>query len=389
MDIYVRHMSGGEPIRLTSDPADDTDPSFSPDGGVIAFHSDRRGGGVYVAPAFGGQERLLAPGGNNPRFSPDGQWIAYWIGEEAATAASGRMYVIPATGGVPRQLQPSFAQARYPVWTPDGTHLLFEGVDVWKSDADPHPDWWVTPVEGGAAARTGAWDSLKHTGLYTIYQPGGWRGGKVVFSARDETGRSVYEVPVSARTWKVQGAPEALTFGTGTDGSPYPSATGGVAFTSYQYQINIWERRVDESGRIVDKPAEKLTYGDAYHSSATIDARGTRLVYLLGRVPGRNVWIRDLATGREAAVSADAADKCSAVISPDGSQVAWSACGPGKEPVYVATVNGDFSVSVPETVCDDCGRVSDWARAGDSILFVDHSSPARVGILSCLHAPTP
>jgi Tol biopolymer transport system component len=113
-----------------------------------------------------------------------------------------------------------------------------------------------------------------------------------------------------------------------------------------------------------------------------MDARGSRLAFLIGRLPSRNVWIRETATGREAAVAADSADKCAAVISPDGSKVAWTVCGPGKEPVYIATVNSDLSVSVPEKICEDCGHVADWSRTGDSIVFVDHSSPVRVGILT-------
>ena len=208
LDIFVRHMSGGEPIRLTTNPADDTDPSFSPDGGLVAFRSERQGGGVYVMPSFGGQERLVAPRGNNPRFSPDGKWIAYWIGEAANLMPSARTYVVPATGGAPTQLQPSFADARFPIWAPDGTHILFQGVDVWKSDTDPDPDWWVTPVhegkDAGKAIKTGAWDSVISSGLSTIFQPGGWHRNRVVFSARDDTARFVLDIPVSTRTWRVE-----------------------------------------------------------------------------------------------------------------------------------------------------------------------------------------
>jgi Tol biopolymer transport system component len=382
LDVYVRLLNGGAPIRLTNDPADDTEPSFSPDGGMVAFHSERRGGGAYVVPSFGGQERLIAPRGNNPRFSPDGKWIVYWVGEEANTTPSGRVYIVPATGGVPTQLQPSFAEAQYPIWTPDGDHILFQGVDVWKSDADPNRDWWVTSLDGKPAVRTGAFDSINRGGLPFIYEPAGWHGGKVVFSARDNSRRSVYEIPISPRTWKAQGPPEALTFGTGTDGTPNPSPSGAIVFTSYQNEINIWSRKLGEDGQFVDKEARKLTTGDSYHASASMDASGARLVFLIGRLPSRNVWIREIATGREAAVAADSADKCAAVISPDGSKVAWSVCGPGKEPVYMATVNSDLSVSVPEKVCEDCGHVADWSRTGDSIVFVDHSSPVRVGILT-------
>ena len=78
LDLWVQPLSeGSQPIRLTQNPADDMNPSFSPDGGQIAFFSSRDGGGIYVIPAFGGQERLLVRGGRYPRFSPDGRWVAY------------------------------------------------------------------------------------------------------------------------------------------------------------------------------------------------------------------------------------------------------------------------------------------------------------------------
>jgi Tol biopolymer transport system component len=339
-----------------------------------------------VIPSFGGQERLVAPRGNNPRFSPDGKWIAYWVGEAANLMPSARTWIVPATGGVPRQLQPSFADARFPIWTPDGGHILFQGVDVWKSGTEPDPDWWVTPVhegkEDGTAVKTGAWGSVTRSGLSTIFQPGGWRRGRVVFAARDDTARFVLDIPVSTRNWRAQSPARTLTFGTGIDDDPYPTPSGAIAFTSYRYEVNLWSRSLDESGQLRDKEAQKLTAGAAYHTSASMNAGGTRLVFLLGRSPSRSVGIRDVPSGRESPVTVDTADKCSAAVSADGSRVAWSVCGPGREAIYTAAINPDLSISVPEKVCDDCGRVLDWSRASDSILFVDHSHPVRVGILS-------
>jgi Tol biopolymer transport system component len=323
---------------------------------------------------------LLVPRGNNPRISPDGKWIVYWIGEGSNTSPSARSYVVSTTGGAPRQLQPLFADARYPIWTPDGAHILFQGVDVWKSGTEPDLDWWVTPLEEGKAIKTGAWNSVRHSGFSYLYPPGGWHRGRVVFSARDETARFVLQIPISTQTWRVQGPAELLTFGTGIDGYPHPAASGAIAFTSYQYEINIWSRRLDESGRVRDKEARKLTTGAAYHTSASMNRDGTRLVFLLGRSPSRNVWVRDLATGREEELTVDDADKCSVVISPDGSRAAWSVCGP-HEAIYVASINLDFSVPVPEKVCEDCGRVVDWSPLGDLILFIDHNKPVRAGIL--------
>src|SRR4029453_19147257 len=90
------------PIRLTSDGAGNTTPDFSPDGSKIVFRSNRDGGGIYQIPAFGGDARLLARNGLNPKYSPDGSQVAYWVGDAGVAAqvpGSGTVSVVPVTGG--------------------------------------------------------------------------------------------------------------------------------------------------------------------------------------------------------------------------------------------------------------------------------------------------
>src|SRR5262249_27804428 len=80
-DLYVKQVAGGQPIRLTSDGAGNTTPDFSPDGSKIVFRTNRNGGGIYEIAAFGGRARLLARDGLDPKYSPDGTKVPFWIGD--------------------------------------------------------------------------------------------------------------------------------------------------------------------------------------------------------------------------------------------------------------------------------------------------------------------
>jgi hypothetical protein len=181
-----------------------------------------------------GQARRLAPLGRRPRYSPDGKWIAYWVGTDALGVqpknpplpGAFRMYVVAAEGGEPREIRSDFAAAGYPVWTPDGVHLLFLGNRDPNQLAEPSDraapalDWWVTPLGGGPAVTTGANAVFRSAGLPSSGQaPEAWTadGDGVLYSAAVADTHNLSRIPISSADWKVKGAPRRLTFGTGLD----------------------------------------------------------------------------------------------------------------------------------------------------------------------------
>jgi TolB protein len=80
-DIYLQRVDGSSVIQLTNDPADDVQPSFSPDGSKITFSSSRAGNwDIYVMDADGKHVEQLTSGlaqDLHPTFSPDGNRLAY------------------------------------------------------------------------------------------------------------------------------------------------------------------------------------------------------------------------------------------------------------------------------------------------------------------------
>ena len=60
-DIYVKLIGAPKPLRLTTDPGDDRNPVFSPDGRTIGFiRVSNRGRAFVMTPPIGGSERAVA-----------------------------------------------------------------------------------------------------------------------------------------------------------------------------------------------------------------------------------------------------------------------------------------------------------------------------------------
>ncbi len=76
--IWIMNADGSGQRRLTTGEHDDSSPVFSPDGGILAFLSDRDSHGmqVHLLPMDGGEAHRLTsfPGGvSDPMWSPDGK----------------------------------------------------------------------------------------------------------------------------------------------------------------------------------------------------------------------------------------------------------------------------------------------------------------------------
>lgn len=125
-DIHIMHADRGQERRaLTTGPANDWNPTWSPDGQRIVFTTDREGNWeLYTMNADGsGQTNLThtyAPE-NDAAFSPDGSRIAF------ARQVTGNwdIYVMNADGSSVTRLTTHAANDTYPTWSADGARLAF------------------------------------------------------------------------------------------------------------------------------------------------------------------------------------------------------------------------------------------------------------------------
>lgn len=135
-DVWVADINGGEARRLTSTPAVESDPHFSPDGKWIAFTSDRSGTpSIYIVSVEGGMPKRLTwhPSGASARgWTPDGKTILYASSRETAPSSFNRLWTVSSAGG-PSTLLPapwgfdgSFA--------PDGKRMVIDRMSRWDTE---------------------------------------------------------------------------------------------------------------------------------------------------------------------------------------------------------------------------------------------------------------
>lgn len=113
--LFLVDVEDGRATQLTHGDYDHADPSFSPDGTMVVFASDRH------------------PSRDDRQFRADA-WLT------------------PASGGRPRRLTNGKGRVAFPVFSPDGTMVAFAGQLTYAWDTDNHV--FVVPSDASGMAET-------------------------------------------------------------------------------------------------------------------------------------------------------------------------------------------------------------------------------------------
>jgi len=211
-DIYIMNADGSNLRRLTDHPGEDKDPAWSPDGTMLAYHSYRNDkADIYVVNADGSDAKRMTDGSADdcsPNWSPDGGKIAFHSNRDGDL----EIYVMSADGSAPKRLTDSPGQDMSPVWSPDGGTIAFQ------SHRNGNYDIYLMHADGSSVKRltdeptNEARPSWSPDGQWLVYGVAG-SGKYGIYAIRTDGTRTV-QISNEARldaapAWKPQAPPVA------------------------------------------------------------------------------------------------------------------------------------------------------------------------------------
>ena len=228
--LWVRLLSGGNPLQITHDDADHQSPRWSSDSASIIYFSPSSQvngvGQVWEIPALGGTARPVVSSLIPADFSHDGKHIAYMRPEHEQV----EIVTAERDGGSPQvvaRLPADFTYANLR-WSPDDRRLAYQSGRTFDFDV------FSVPATGGTPQRV-THDGNPQSGFSWL--PDG--SGVVFSSARGDT---VLYVP-TMNLWKIRldgTGLQQVTFGETSYLFPDLDRDGNIAASRARIEFDIW-----------------------------------------------------------------------------------------------------------------------------------------------------
>ena len=385
-DIWIANENGSDVHRLTVNRARDQYPRFSPDGQWIAFSSNRDGNyDVYVVSAAGGEPKQLTFNSANDDvvgWSVDGKRVVFSSTRgNGAFPSVATLWEVPAEGGIERALNTDWGA--YASYSPDGAKLAFQRhPSVWSRKhyrGSYAADLWIEELSSKKFTKLG--DEAYHGNmLWPMY--GG--SGEIFFVSNELPNEPVKpgspEVMKSINNiWKISDkGGKAVQVTRHTDGNlffPSISADGKVIVYEDNFGISkldvatgkSTEIHIDIKSDYTENKTELTTINNQAEGFSLSPSNRRAAVDVHGE-------IFTIATdrGQMQRVTETPWKEHSPHWSPDGKWIAFVSDRTGREELYISDELGKNTKKLSDSDCDKLAIV--WASDSKSFLWTgsDH-----------------
>ncbi|PYS70051.1 MAG: hypothetical protein DMF69_14870, partial [Acidobacteria bacterium] len=358
LDVYVRLVGTGEPVRLTRGEKDALFPLFFPDGKHVAyFRSFPETSVIYEVPALGGAERKIAEvrsGGTSFSLSPDGKTIA--VADTDSSSPRTGIFLVNSENGAKQRLTtpPDDLVDQEPHFSPDGKFIAY--VQSGMGDKD----LYIVLVNGNSLPRRLTFDKASHIRGLT------WTadGKHIIFSSNrgDVAVSNLWQISVDGG--------EAAPILTSSK-NPYGPAVSidgkRIAYVEESEDVNIW--RLDQSAS--GNGNKKLIASARSDHSQQISEDGKKIAFVSDRSGDSEIWVTN-ADGSSPLQLTTSGSAGSPRFSPDGRFIAYGRTPEGKDDIFVISSDG----GQPRLLINNAARdiLPAWSADGRFIYFASNRS---------------
>ncbi|MBP1599302.1 MAG: pknB 18, partial [Acidobacteria bacterium] len=368
-DIYVKQIGFEPPSQLTTDPAQEFSPAWSPDGQFIAYlrglsSSDAA---LLVKPRTGGQERVLVESGVAMAFgdvvlpyvawTPDSKWLVFPYAEPGKSG--GGLYLFSLETMEKRKL--TDGRDASPAFSPDGRSLVFTRWRGWRSET-------CLLRLGPNFVPQGAPETVAATGERFSWAAA-WApdGSEIVFSSGAHTSGSLWRAAASASA-----KPHRLAVAADRVGSLAVSRQGSrLAYVLPMSKTSVW--RVDLRGlSITPTAASQFISSTRREFDPAYSPDGRRISFMSDRSGSFEIWACDSDGSNAVQLTSFGEFARGSRWSADGRSLVFEAAAGGNHDIYVMGANG----GAPRRLTTDPAfdKFPCWSRDGQSVYFVSNRS---------------
>jgi eukaryotic-like serine/threonine-protein kinase len=361
-DIYIQALDGGPPVRLTTDVAGEGSPSWSPDSRRIAFFrysAPPTESGFYIVSTEGGPAAKITSALPLPQifdrhldWSPNGKELA--IVDKGSPEEPFRIYLVPEQAGQRRRFTnppPNSVGDTGPAFSPDGRQLAFR-----RTTSAVVNELYVADITGGEPRRLTFDNSFTSGHAWTA------DGRDIVFASARAGLKAVWRVSAAGGTpVRVQEAgADAYNIAVSRQGDR-------LAYSQYIADTNIWRKNLNTGA------TQQLVASTRNDTSPQLSPTATRLAFRSNRSGNDEIWV-STADGKsvQQLTHFDGSMTGTPRWSPDGELVAFDSRPGGNADIYVVRASGGSPRRLTSAVAEDV--VPSWSRDGRWIYFSSNRS---------------
>jgi Tol biopolymer transport system component/tRNA A-37 threonylcarbamoyl transferase component Bud32 len=370
-EVYVQQIGAGAPLQLTTDPANDYNPAWSPDGRWIAFlrqTASARSHELRLTPPLGGAGRKVID--IQPRgflrqvifgWCPDSSCLVVTDASSSDTTKPDVLFVVSIVTGEKRQLTTppdNILADTDPAISPDGRWLVF------RRDLAPYSGGLQLVALDAGLKQVGEPRALTPI-LLTAYGPKWISNNEIIFAAKG----SLYRMRTAPGS-----TPERLPF-VGDDGimpalsHSEPGKPSRLAYVRSFADTNIWRIDTSGPGALATSPPVVAIASSRRDALPALSDDGQRVAFISDRTGESEVWAADPSGANAIPLTSLGANPGYPRWSPDRSLVTFQTNAEDHPTgdVYVVPAEGGQPRNVTQHPANDA--IASFSRDGKWIYF--------------------